>query len=172
MKRFIIVLVICISTAAFAQENFSPAQQYIKTVAKTVGESMCIKNETYNMCFGKTLQAIAWQESSFGKHNIGDDGTSFGPFQIKLSTARRIIRHFKMKFFYSLLKNKKKLKSKLLFDPWFSARIAARYIKMNYSYGLRTDHWDPWVLTVSRYNGGNFNQKYLDKIVQKIKDLS
>ncbi len=170
----ITVLLLLLSTIDLSgQENLNTSQMHTKYIAKKVGESICTKSpQAKDMCFGKTLQAIAWQESSFGENKIGDDGTSFGSFQIRILTAKRVISDLELRRYYYLLQNDQKLVTRLINDVWFSATIAGYYLKINYEYGLKKDHWDPWVLTVSRYNGGNFNRSYLKKIVQKIKKLS
>jgi hypothetical protein len=226
MKKILMMFFIfLISTSyLYSQENISAHQWKIKNIAKIIGEDTCIKSKTNKMCFGKTLQAIVWQESSYGLNIIGDRNkkvfyykfnntdfivskketflknniryvyfnlfnkryirkvfiktirlplseASLGPFQIRLETAKMVILNFKLKKHYFLLKDDDKLISSLLSDPWFSGEIASLYLKMNYIHGLKNNHWDPWVLAVSRYNGGNYNEKYLKKIISKIKKL-
>ena len=168
---FMYIYIICLfgfSTFANGQNNLTTRQIEIKNIAKMVGKSICAQN----MCFSRTLQAIAWQESSFGNNIIGDRGRSLGPFQIKMSTAKRVIKKLNLKEYYYLLEDKKELKMRLLLDVYFSAVIAGNYLKMNYEYAIKIDHWNPWILTVSRYNGGNFNRNYLNKITNKIKRLT
>jgi len=64
MKFIIFVSILIIGTQAHA---LSGTQQNVKNVAKEVGETHC-----FDICFTKTLQAITWQESSFGHFVIGD----------------------------------------------------------------------------------------------------
>lgn len=52
-----------------ASEKDTPKQNTsVKEIAANAGRQNCVKDE----CFTKTLQAIAWQESSFGKQLVGD----------------------------------------------------------------------------------------------------
>lgn len=70
---FALMLVAGFSNASISK-HLTAEQEYVRLMAKTVGEENCIED----MCFTKTLQAIAWQESSFGKHTIGDaKGTTY-----------------------------------------------------------------------------------------------
>lgn len=165
--KFILILLILITFQVQAQENLSTSQLKIKNIAKSVGKTIC----TEDICFSKTLQAIAWQESSFGLNRVGDSGVSLGAFQVKISTAKWIIIKLELKEYYYIIGDNWLIGVKLLNDHWFSARIAGFYLKMNYIYGIEQDHWNPWVLTVSRYNGGNFNKVYLNNIINKIKKL-
>lgn len=191
-------------------------QQYVKGIAKKIGSQIC----THGMCFEDTLQAIAWQESSFGLNIIGDakrtkyyyfnnnkkvfikrsdtikDGgkryiitngvvkevhsevefkrieeSSLGPFQIKLETAKYTIRKEKLNKYYDYLYDDQKLVNKLLTDVEFSATIAVNYLIINYKRALRRSHKNPWFYTVSKYNGGHKNFKYVNLISDKLGKL-
>jgi hypothetical protein len=48
--------------------SLSDSQSKIQSIAYHEGKNICSHDE----CFSKILQAIAWQESSFGSNNIGD----------------------------------------------------------------------------------------------------
>lgn len=56
---------ILIYNSSFALDN---DQIRIKKIAKETALEYCLPD----LCFDKSLQAITWQESSFGKHLIGD----------------------------------------------------------------------------------------------------
>lgn len=62
MKSLILGVLLALST--FAANALTPEQQEVKDIAAQVGSSVCVDKQ----CFGKTLQAIAWQESSYGKN--------------------------------------------------------------------------------------------------------
>jgi len=73
MKAMLMTLIaaITLSFTNFVNVNSTDSagtQSSIKEIAKTVASENC----TDEQCFVETLQAIAWQESSFGKNLIGD----------------------------------------------------------------------------------------------------
>jgi len=219
--KFIKYIIVC-AVLMFSVDTYALTenQEYVKNVAKHVGSKHCIED----MCFGKTLQAIAWQESSFGRNIIGDDkgasyfylhnnqqvkikkknsfiengqryywyqphnikyrkmvysktvwkpieDSSLGSFQIKVQTAKRIIRVQELKRYYYLLEDDKILVSLLLNNPEFSAKIAVHYLMMNYATAIKRGYKYPWRYVVSKYNGGSNNTKYINKIVSKIRRL-
>lgn len=214
MKKIILgILVTFFITNSFA---LTPQQEKIKQTSKEVGKHECVQN----FCFGKTLQAIAWVESSFGVNIVGDSkrqgysykdkgrthrvqakdtfvrkgvrytlqGTttrkvhaytifkplnqsSLGPFQIKVTTAKRVIEKMKLTQYYKYLSKEQQLISKLLNDTKFSATIAANYLKLNYIYAMEKGYKNPWKYAVSKYNGGSNNVTYINRIVNKIKLL-
>jgi len=104
--------------------------------------------------------------------------SSLGGFQIKLSTARKVIKHYDMQEYAKL--SDTDLINKLLVDIRFSANIAIRYLIMCREEANKKNLAYPYLKSVSRYNGGWKNIKYLygykDKknkshsgIIQKIK---
>jgi hypothetical protein len=219
MKIIILLMSFMFTTEATAS-NLTFNQQHVKNVAKYIGSKNCVQD----MCFSKTLQAIAWQESSYGTTIVGDakgtyyfykhndkevtikrkdtfmeGGTryywyspinnkyikkvysktgwkplelsSLGPFQIQIPTAKRVINKMNLTKYRYLLSDEKALVNKLLKSPKFGAIIAVNYLKLNYIHGKKIGHKNPWFLTVSRYNGGNNNTRYVSKIVSKIGKL-
>lgn len=71
---FILMLVAGFSDASPISKYLDAHQESVRATAERVGNANCVED----MCFGKTLQAITWQESSFGKNTIGDaKGTSY-----------------------------------------------------------------------------------------------
>jgi hypothetical protein len=67
MKPLFLLFTLMFSISAFATQ-LTDQQRQIQLVAKEVAENNCLKD----ICFTETLQAIAWQESSFGRNVIGD----------------------------------------------------------------------------------------------------
>jgi len=67
MNPFFLLLLLIVSINASATQ-LTDQQRQIQLVAKEVAEQNCLKD----ICFTDTLQAIAWQESSFGENVIGD----------------------------------------------------------------------------------------------------
>lgn len=133
------------------------------------------------MTFGYALSAIVLQESSAGRDLIGDKykngklknfyDSSLGIFQIKLSTAKWIIRResFLNKYFKNLLHNDKKLVNMLFTNEKFSALVAGYYLKHSYEEALLKNFKNPWFRSISRYNGGWNNTSYYHKIMKRLR---
>lgn len=74
MKTMLIATIAALSTitpskSAASEERASQAKHMsVKKIAADVAEQHCAEDR----CFTKTLQAIAWQESMFGKQLVGD----------------------------------------------------------------------------------------------------
>jgi len=228
MKHFFLLFSLLLSMNIYATP-ITAKQMNVQLIAKTVAEQNCLKD----MCFTQTLQAIAWQESSFGENIIGDstgsvffykhldkkmpvikadtfieNGTrytfchsahqsnsghpshfsndrcikkvysktnwkpleesSLGAFQIQVSTARFVIVKMKLTHYNKYLSDEKALVNALLTDVKFGAIIAVNYLNRNYLIGQKRQKRNPWFFSVSRYNGGNINVNYVQKINQKI----
>lgn len=193
----------------------------VKAIAAEVASQNC----STDRCFTKTLQAIAWQESSFGRNLVGDkskiiyyykdghkrvqvpwsrvresdkhmyavvsnDGTkhekqvfadvktkelgntAVGAFQVKMQTAKRVIKEMGLEQYKHLLDNDTALIKKLTLDARFSALIAVNYLKLNYEHAKRRNIADPWFYAVSKYNGGSKNFTYVNLIKSKMDRLS
>lgn len=97
--------------------------------------------------------------------------SSIGPYQIKLSTARLVIKKFKMHRYYSLLKDNDRLITLLQYDVRFSSIIACNYLKYNYIRAVKRGFKNPWRAAVSHYNGGWNNIKYISKIQNRMKEI-
>lgn len=97
--------------------------------------------------------------------------SSLGGFQIKLSTAKYIIKKRKMKEYYNLLKNDVKLINLLLINYKFSAKIALNYLIMTYNEASNRKMWNPYFKSISRYNGGWNNKAYYGKVMNRMKTI-
>lgn len=167
--KYGLLIIFLISTNTLA---LTEHQKYVKEVARKIGSNTCV----HGMCFGKTLQAIAWQESSFGIMILGDKGntldkSSLGPFQIRLATAKYTIKKQKLKKFYYLIDEDQLLINRLLSDVEFGATISANYLAINYKRALRNKRENPWFYCVSKYNGGSNNTTYVNRITDKLAKL-
>ena len=193
----------------------------VKAIAAEVGRQNC----STDRCFTETLQAIAWQESTFGRNLVGDkskiiyyykdghkrvqvpwsrvresdkhmyavvsgDGTkhekqvfadvktkelgntAVGAFQVKMQTAKRVIKEMGLEQYKHLLDNDTALIKKLALDARFGALIAVNYLKLNYEHAKRRKIADPWFYAVSKYNGGSKNFTYVNLIKSKMGRLS
>ena len=93
---------------------------------------------------------------------------------IGLKTKRwvqRNIRYYKAKLrkYRKYYKKDNLLASTLLSDLKFNTLIALYYLKMNYEIAKQKGFKHPWRVAISRYNGGNYNPKYLRKIEKNLK---
>lgn len=118
----------------------------------------------YNGIFKKKIYTLTGQLKPLGK-------SSLGGFQIKLSTAKYIIKKNKMKQYYNLLKHDTILINRLLVDYKFSARIALQYLIMNYHEASDRKMLNPYFKTISRYNGGWYNKVYYGKVMDRMKTI-
>ena len=167
--KYGLLLFLILSTNTLALTDY---QKEVKSIARKIGNNNCIPN----MCFGKTLQAIVWQESSFGLFVLGDaeksiEKASLGAFQIKLSTAKYVIEKQNLNQYNYLLTEDQLLINKLITDVEFSAKIAVNYLIVNYNRAIRNNRLNPWFYSVSKYNGGSNNTKYVNKIKEKLAKL-
>jgi hypothetical protein len=114
------------------------------------------------------LVGIAYTESSFGKSKIGDipkDGNlskaSFGVCQIKLETVRFLAKRDKS-LAWAKTVNDRTLISELVNNDKFNIIVASKYInwlKQHNSNEIKT------IGAISRYNGGNNNIVYINRIM-------
>jgi hypothetical protein len=57
----------------------------------------------------------------------------------------------------------------LLSDLKFNIKIITFYLIYNYNNAIKKRYKNPWFITISRYNGGNHNIKYYNKILKNMK---
>lgn len=173
IKKIIMSIYICIFTitpdvSISGQLNnvqLTNDQEKIKKLAKSVGSKICFQN----MCFGDTLQHIAFIESTYGKRKSSKKNKSknisnysLGTFQIKPNTAIEVIQKADLDQYKYL--SKQQIIHKLKNDDNFSALIAGSYLRLNYEIGINRKIKNPYRFAISRYNGGNNNKKYIEKI--------
>lgn len=130
------------------------------------------------MSIENTLTAISLRESSLGKFIVGDkkaNGSfkpltqmSLGPFQIRVGTAKDVIRNNNLYKYNYLLNDDLKLVNKLLTDSKFGAIITGYYFIKNYNEALRRNMWNPYFRAVSRHNGGWNNKRYYKMFAKDI----
>ena len=150
MKK--IILLLMLSTMIFANEQDDCLQNVLK-VAKQYTK------------YQTTIAAKAMQETSCLKKNvIGDDGTSFGALQFKLTTAREVLSTIP-KFSYLTKFSNIRLKSLLLADKNLSIILACKRfeqirkrrgykiavqahngLKGNFNYYKKIEIWKQWIL--------------------------
>lgn len=133
MKNFIFILLIT-CTSAFANEVFTPQQLEVKRIAKEVAENNCFDG----FCFTEILQAIAWQESSYGNNLIGDSkGTSYyfkhQDVAYKISKENTFVEDGVRYTWYQPIKNKykKRVHSHNGWKPLQDSSLGAFQIKLS-----------------------------------------
>ncbi|MEA3452208.1 MAG: hypothetical protein U9Q83_09955, partial [Bacteroidota bacterium] len=94
--------------------------------------------------------------------------SSLGAFQIKLSTAKIVIKKNLPDYHY-LLEDEDLLVKKLLANIKFSAVVAANYLKLMYEEAQRRKKRNPWFKAISRYNGGQNNETYFKLVNKRIR---
>ncbi len=124
---------------------------------------------------GKTLEhtamSICLTETNAGRMKIGDIKkknpnilkSSLGIMQVRLQTAKFIAKKLKMKEVLEL--SDVELMNKLLSDNKFNAKIAIRYLV--WLSNRTKNHFT----AVSRYNGGNVNYPYYNRVMKNMKTI-
>ncbi len=122
---------------------------------------------------GKTLEhtamSICLTETTAGRFKVGDVKrknpnilkSSLGIMQVRIQTARFIAKKLKIKEVLEL--TDVELMNKLLNDNKFNARIAIRYLV--WLSNRTKNHFT----AVSRYNGGNVNYPYYNRVMKNMK---
>jgi len=155
----------------------SAEQEQVIKESYNIGKQIKAKD---GMTFEWALTAIGMTESSSGRNIIGDEHhskklkkASLGVYQVRFDTAKEIIKKDKrMNRYYSFLllkKNENRLVTLLLTNSKFSGMLAASYLKMNYNAALKKKLAKPYFHAISRYNGGNKNYAYYDRVMKNMK---
>lgn len=120
--------------------------------------------------FENTAMAISLTETQAGMMKVGDVGkspnifhSSLGIMQVRLQTARFIAKKLKLNDVLSL--SDIDLVNKLLSDDEFNITIAIKY------FVWLSDHTKTYFQAISRYNGGNVNYKYFNRVMKNMKKL-
>lgn len=89
---------------------------------------------------------------------------SLGKFQVKLSTAKAMIKKYDfLKGYRKYLKDDAKLVNILLLFDTKSAKIAGAYLLDRYNLAKKKKLSDPYYRAISAYNGGWNNERYVSK---------
>lgn len=133
------------------------------------------------MSIEKTLTAISLRESSLGKYVLGDKKEngefkplkemSLGPFQIRVITAKEIIKNNELKKYYKYLKNDTALINKLITDVEFGAKLSAYYFIHNYNEAVARGMSRPYFRAISRHNGGWNNKPYFQALMKNLRTV-
>ena len=170
--KVILLALLCFSLSF----GFTNNQKRIIRQSYNIGKLIKAKD---GMTFENSLASIVFTESSAGKYVVGDRfskhlrDASLGAFQIRIKTAKWIIKKDKFcnKHFKFLLEDEDALITYLLTKPRFGAIIAGFFLKISYEYALRKGIENPWEYAISRYNGGDKNYKYINRVKKNIKLL-
>lgn len=125
--------------------------------------------------FEKEITSMALVESSGGLFKLGDnidldtnkkkkiEESSLGILQMKIDTARFLIKNvYSLKYLED--KSDIYISNKLLNDNVFATILSTYYVIYHYE---KTNFNEEKAL--SRYNGGNYNEEYLERIKNKMK---
>lgn len=169
MIRYIITCIIFLTLSNFL--NASTLKFYQLKNLKLV-KKVALK---YPNKQGKTLEdtamSICLTETNAGRVKIGDVKkndpnifkSSLGIMQVRMQTARFIAKKLKLKEVLKL--SDTELMSKLLSDNEFNAKIAIQYLV--WLSNRTKNHFT----AISRYNGGNINYPYYNRVMQNMKKL-
>ena len=123
--------------------------------------------------FENTAMAICLTESSCGMNKIGDLGkkpnitdASLGVMQVRVETLKYVAK--KLKWNDILALDDVALASKLLNDDEFNIKVAVNYLV------ILSNSTNSYFKTVSRYNGGNKNYAYYNRVKKnmiKVKNI-
>ena len=118
--------------------------------------------------FEKTAMAICLTETSAGVFKIGDIGkdpnifnASLGIMQVRLQTARFIADKLNLREIQEM--SDVKLVNRLLGDDRFNVEVAVQFLVW------LNDYTKDYFRTVSRYNGGNNNHPYYQRVMANMK---
>ena len=172
---FISLMFLTINAQAFKLDN---SQMELAKKIYKIGKTFKTNDGT---TIENTLTAISLRESALGKFIVGDKKKngdlkpliqmSLGAFQIRVGTAKDVIRNNKLYKYNYLLKDDLKLVNRLLTDPEFGAYITGYYFVKNYNEALRRKMWNPYFRAVSRHNGGWNNNKYYRLFIKDISKI-
>ena len=169
--KYLILLLFTISLSA---TTLTKSQLEILTTIKAIAQHFKARD---GMTFTKALSAIALTESSLGLQIVGDQEknkpvstASLGVFQIRLTTAKYIIRKNPILTcqFGHLLHQDKILTTFLLTKTEFSTLLAGFYLVMNYEIARAKGLSNPWYRAISKHNGGWHNYKYYSKVLKNL----
>ncbi len=168
MRAFLSVLIFVLSISSIHASTLKPGQiKKLKLVKNVALKYPNKKGKTLE----KTAMSICLTETSAGLIKIGDIKrknpnilkSSLGIMQVRMQTARFIAKKLKLKDVQKL--NDVELMNKLLGDDEFNARIAIQYLV--WLSNRTKNHFT----AVSRYNGGNVNRPYYNRVMKNMKKL-
>ena len=164
MKRILFLGLLLFATSGLAAVEFSKEQ--IKNIAKAYEYGKTVVADD-GMTFEVMMAGILYAESSGGINTADKLFDSIGAFQIRPLVAKELIEEHLPQYHW-LLKNDGKLLNMLLNDFDFSLELAGVHIKVYYNEALQRGKHNPWVRTLSRYNGGWNNKTYINRVLRKI----
>lgn len=137
---------------------FSPQQCAVLDSAAAAGAP-------YNL--SDTMRSLVYIESSAGSALIGDDGTSFGPGQMQLATAKEVLRRHPHLWRFKHRQTDGKIIHRLLTDQRWALDMAARRLA-----DLQAAHG--WRKSIMAYNAGETGMqrglgvKYAEKVIKHL----
>jgi hypothetical protein len=166
MARFLWMVGVVLLTAQFAYASIiKPRQvQTLEMVKEIASKYPNKQGET----FEKTAMAICLTETSAGVFKVGDIGkdpnifnASLGVMQVRLETARFIADKLGLVEIQQM--SDVQLVNRLLGDDRFNIEVAVQFLVW------LNDHTGDYFRTVSRYNGGNNNHPYYQRVMRNMR---
>ncbi|MDX1809987.1 MAG: hypothetical protein R3331_10640 [Sulfurospirillaceae bacterium] len=163
LRSFIIILIF--STSNLVASKLSLQQIETLKIVKDIAKQYPNKSgETFEY----TAMAICLSETSAGVFKIGDIGkdpnifkASLGIMQVRLETARFISEKLNLTEIQNM--SDVVLVNRLLSDDKFNIYVAVQYLVW------LNDFTKNYFRTVSRYNGGNYNHPYYNKVIRNMR---
>ncbi|MBE0491267.1 MAG: hypothetical protein IBX44_03330 [Sulfurospirillum sp.] len=159
------ILILGLYSSIATADVFSPKQ--LETL-KMVREIALAYPNAQGETFANTAMAICLSETSAGVFKVGDIGkdpnifkASLGIMQVRLETAKFLAQ--KLDWKEVLAMSDVKLVNKLLGDDKFNATVAVRFLVWLNDYTNQN-----YFKTVSRYNGGNYNHPYYQRVMKNM----
>jgi hypothetical protein len=155
---FISIFLSCFLNEALA---YNEKQERLLTIAYYEGTKIG---------FPETIQSILLQETIAGKLGpVGDSNLPFGkksycPMQIKLGTAKDVLKTYNMK----APKTDEELLVKLLTDDIYCIKLGALYFKMLHN---KLKNWEKAVLSYNQGIGGMKAKRDPNNYVRKVRKL-
>jgi hypothetical protein len=163
LRNFIIILIFSTSSLVASTLSFQQIEtlKIVKSIAKQYPNQ---SGETFEY----TAMAICLTETSAGVFKVGDIGkdpnifkASLGIMQVRLETARFIAEKLKLTEIQKM--SDVVLVNRLLSDDRFNIYVAVQYLVW------LNDFTKNYFRSVSRYNGGNFNHTYYNKVIRNMR---
>lgn len=136
MKKIILILMLYMAQLTNSAQaiELSPQQKEVQRIAKAVGNINCIDG----FCFTEILQAIAWQESSYGNNLVGDSKNTVYYFKhrdaiLEVQKENIFIEDGLRYTMYKPIKNeyRKRVYTKTKWKPLSDSSIGAFQIKLS-----------------------------------------
>jgi hypothetical protein len=141
----VLLLLVMLPSMSYGKVTLDDAQMFVLDISRIEGNTIG---------WPETIQGIGWVESKLGKYIYGPPAKTlsdryFGPYQIKISTARYIMEKINK---VNISMTDQEIMTRLLVDYMWSAELATDYF--GYLMNKFKDYPQPWRHAVLAYNRG------------------